>query len=139
MIQTVFALITNPQKQVLLTQEGEGRAYGKWGLPGGHVDLAEDAIAAVRRETVEETGGLQINVGPLVLKKVMDNSEYLGRPEEDGEKIEIMIFKASPDSGEIDPKKLSEELAIKWLSPKEAAVLPLRWDWLADFITQAVS
>ena len=104
MIQTVFALITNPQKQVLLTQEGEGRAYGKWGLPGGHIDLAEDAAAAVRREAVEETGGLQISVGPLILRKVMDNSEYLGRPAEDGEKIEIKIFKASPENGEIDPK-----------------------------------
>lgn len=132
MIRTAFALITNTQGRVLLIQEGLQPAYGQWCLPGGHVDAGEDAKAAAKREAEEETGGLIVNVGRLLAKKIIDNSEYQGRPEEAGIQIEVNIFKASPCGGNIDPGKLTEELDARWFTHAEAKALPLRWTWLKD-------
>lgn len=130
MIRTAFALVTNAQDQVLLIQEGYEPAYGQWCLPGGHIGETEEIDMAAKREVEEETGGLIIAVEGPLMKKVIDNSEYQGRPEEDGLQIEVNIFKAFPLKGEINPANLTEELAVKWFTRDEAKALPLRWPWL---------
>lgn len=42
--------------KVLLIQRGNHPSIGKWALPGGFVDMREDAIDSARRELQEETG-----------------------------------------------------------------------------------
>jgi len=130
-IKSAFALIENEGKIVLI-QEGSGLGYGLWCLPGGHMDKDENPAQAAFRETVEETGGLTIEIGDEILAKTITNEEYTGRPEETGRMIELRIFKARPISGKIDPARLTEELDVKWFTKDEAKKLPLRWPWLKD-------
>lgn len=42
--------------KILFAKQGQGQARGLWDLPAGWVDLGEDLLAAVIRETKEETG-----------------------------------------------------------------------------------
>lgn len=52
---TVASLLERDGK-ILLAKQGQGQAKGLWDLPAGWVDLGEDPIEAVIRETREETG-----------------------------------------------------------------------------------
>lgn len=51
----VCALLLNKDKQVLLGRRKNGYGEGYYGLPGGHVELGEPLVAAVKREVEEET------------------------------------------------------------------------------------
>ena len=56
---TVAAIITpdkSSRSTVLLTRRSVSPFKGFWCLPGGHIDAAETALAAVVREVAEETG-----------------------------------------------------------------------------------
>ena len=56
-LPAVNAAIFNEHGEVLLTRRSQSvREPGKWCLPGGHVELAEKWITALRREVQEETG-----------------------------------------------------------------------------------
>lgn len=52
-------------EQVLLIKRGVEPEYGKWSLPGGYVNAAEDPREAAIRETSEETG-LDIEIISLI-------------------------------------------------------------------------
>jgi nucleoside triphosphatase len=51
---TVGALIFNSQDQLLLVKTHKWK--GKYTIPGGHVELGESLVDALRREIREETG-----------------------------------------------------------------------------------
>ena len=51
---TVGALIFNPERKLLLVRSHKWR--NKYVVPGGHVELGETLVAALRREIKEETG-----------------------------------------------------------------------------------
>ncbi len=68
---TVCALLENDGR-FLFVQENNGRDRGKWGLPGGHVELGETIIDAVRREVYEEVG---IDSEPTQLLHVSEQSQ----------------------------------------------------------------
>lgn len=61
----VGVAVYNAQGQVLLVQSGKAPRTGKWGLPGGLIDLGETLAAAAMREVMEETG-VTIAMGELV-------------------------------------------------------------------------
>ncbi|WP_425060443.1 Phosphatase NudJ [Sporomusa carbonis] len=42
--------------KILLVREKKPIAYGKYNLPGGHLELGEDILAGARREVCEEVG-----------------------------------------------------------------------------------
>lgn len=51
---TVGVLIFNSRGELLLIQSYKW--HGKYGVPGGHIEMGESAVDAARRETKEETG-----------------------------------------------------------------------------------
>ena len=55
---------------VLLVRRGNEPSRGRWGLPGGVVELGETVEEAVAREVREETG---VEVRPLRLLAVFDS------------------------------------------------------------------
>lgn len=52
------------QSHILLVQHINPKAYGKWGLPGGHVEKNESNDQAIVREVNEELGVI-LNVDAL--------------------------------------------------------------------------
>ncbi|MFA4954230.1 MAG: NUDIX domain-containing protein [Patescibacteria group bacterium] len=54
----VAAFIEREGKFLLVKEKHPGLDFGKWNHPAGWIDLGEDPVAAVRRETREETGYL---------------------------------------------------------------------------------
>jgi 8-oxo-dGTP pyrophosphatase MutT (NUDIX family) len=94
--------VLDPQGRVLIVQEQKPDCYGKWNLPGGHVELAEPPPLGARRETREETGLdlpvrglLGIYQGPVSLRFVFlaDSTHQKPQP---GDEILAVRF-ASPD------------------------------------------
>ena len=51
---TVGALIFNPEGKIFLMKSHKW--FGKYVIPGGHIELGETAADAVKREVKEETG-----------------------------------------------------------------------------------
>jgi ADP-ribose pyrophosphatase YjhB (NUDIX family) len=57
----VLLILTKGESVLLALREGTGYADGQWNLPSGKLEIGEDAVTAVRRETVEEIG---VHLGP---------------------------------------------------------------------------
>ena len=67
-----IVFIQNPQGQILMQQRKY--PYGKWGLPGGLMELGESTEETVRREVLEETG---LRIDKLSLFGVYSGKNYL--------------------------------------------------------------
>ncbi|MEZ6090940.1 MAG: NUDIX domain-containing protein [Pirellulaceae bacterium] len=72
----VGAIICDRTNRVLLIRRARNPGKGKWGLPGGFVDLGETAEAAVARE-VEEEVRLSIH-SPRYLASYLNDYKYKG-------------------------------------------------------------
>jgi ADP-ribose pyrophosphatase YjhB (NUDIX family) len=94
--------------QVLLIQRAKPPA-GLWSLPGGHVEFGETALAAARRELMEESG------------ITADLTEFVGLFEIIREKpffhYAIACYCGFWTSGEA--RASSDALAAAWVSPAE--------------------
>jgi 8-oxo-dGTP diphosphatase len=94
--------------QVLLIQRAKPPA-GLWSLPGGHVEFGETALAAARRELMEESG------------ITADLTEFVGFYEIIREKplfhYAIACYCGFWTSGEA--RASSDALAAAWVSPAE--------------------
>lgn len=53
---TVSVLIENEKGEILFLQEKDKKVYGKYNLPGGHLELNETLLDCAVREVKEETG-----------------------------------------------------------------------------------
>ena len=94
--------------KVLLIQRAKPPA-GLWSLPGGHVEFGETALAAARRELLEESG------------ITADLSEFVGFYEiirkEPTFHYAIACYCGLWTSGEAQAS--SDALAARWVSPAE--------------------
>ena len=63
------------QIEVLLIQEAKKKVYGKWYIPGGHVEAGEMIEGAVKRE-VEEKTGFGCTVDNLIAFEVRGSGWY---------------------------------------------------------------
>jgi len=74
------------EDRILLSVRGKPPSEGKWGLPGGAVEVGETVEEALVREVAEETS---VTVKPLKLVAVLDN---VNRDEEDRVMYHYVLF-----------------------------------------------
>ncbi len=99
--------------RVLLAQRSVPPGIGKWGFPGGLVELGETVHECARRELKEETG---ISAEPVAMLTVIDR---IGRDEEGRVKTHFALVAVLLDwrSGEGEP--FEDATALRWLTPEE--------------------
>jgi 8-oxo-dGTP pyrophosphatase MutT (NUDIX family) len=116
---TIAAVIVHDNKVLLVKHP----RYGKWLVPGGHVELSEDPEEALYREVEEETG---LEATLLVPKpdietagaKVLPLPNYMDVHEANAPHKHIsMVYYMTSESNEA---KLSDEHEeIRWVSREE--------------------
>jgi ADP-ribose pyrophosphatase YjhB (NUDIX family) len=106
------AVVVRTNQGVLLLRRAQrDRAYGKWILPGGHVDRGEVVLEAARREVLEETGLMVEITGLLGVYSYKDYPWVL------------VVYTAEADGGRLCASP--EALEIKAFAPEE-----MPWDEL---------
>lgn len=110
---TVGVLIFNPRGDLLLLQSHKWR--GKYVVPGGHIELGETAVEAVRRESREETG-LEVNDIRFLCWQEFIFDELFWKPGH-------FIFLDYTCTSEGDQVVLNDEAeAFLWAEPRQALV-----------------
>ena len=108
---TVGIFIFNPQNELLLTKTHKWR--GKYGVPGGHIELGESAIETARRETKEETG-LEIRDIDFLCWQECIYDEQFWKPRH----FIFIDFTARTDDSEVALNDEAEEFI--WIDPQKA-------------------
>ena len=108
---TVGIFIFNPQGELLLTKTHKWR--GKYGVPGGHIELGESAIEAARREAKEETG-LDIRDIEYLCWQECVYDEQFWKPRH----FIFLDFTARVDEGKVTLNDEAEEFT--WVAPQKA-------------------
>ncbi len=104
---TVKAIIQNPAGKFLIVREKE-----RWQAVGGRLEKGEKLEDGLRRETEEETGITDMEVG-----KVIHVDEWFSKPEGELKHIVALFFLCKVKSDKIT---LSEEHnKYAWISPNE--------------------
>jgi len=101
--------IRNKEGQVLMQQ----RAYphGKWGLPGGLMELGESTQDTARREVMEEAG---LRLGELTLFGVYSGPGYLCKAQ-NGDEFEVVTIVYTTNDYEGEAAIMDDEsLAFEW-------------------------
>ena len=106
-----IAFIYNKQEQILMQQRKY--PYGKWGLPGGLMELGESTEETVRREIFEETG---LTLGKLTLFGVYSGKNYLCIAQ-NGDEFYVVttVYTTSEYFGELLIND-DESLAFEWIN-----------------------
>jgi 8-oxo-dGTP pyrophosphatase MutT (NUDIX family) len=86
--------------------------YGKWGLPGGLMELGESTEETVMREVFEETG---LKLGKLSLFGVYSGKKYLCIAQ-NGDEFYVVttVYKTSDFTGDLCIND-DESLAFEWI------------------------
>jgi len=105
---------------VLISQRSweEEHMPGRWTIPGGKVDHADDDIfdvlqKTVRREVMEETG---VEIAEEM--EIVSNNSYT---KENGQHVIAIVFKCHYKSGEAKP--LEDTIACKWATIDEVKAI----------------
>lgn len=103
----VSCVILNQESKILLVQEKKPASYGKYNLPGGHLEIGEKMVAGVIREVKEE---VHLDIQPQNLLGIftgVGDHHFVN-----------YIFFAEIKNQKPEPQ-LSEVLNCKWLSMDE--------------------
>ena len=114
---TVGALIVNEEGKILLVRSHKW--FDKYTLPGGHIEVGETMVEAVKREVKEEVG-LDIEVGHMLLMQ-----EAIFAPEFYKKKHFIFIdfaCRSKDQQVKLDMKELQDHI---WVYPGAAYNLKL--------------
>lgn len=113
----VFAggCIFNEKGEVLLQRRGD---FGKWGFPGGAVELGETPEQAAVREVKEETG-LEVEIRRLIGVYTDCNMEY---PNGDKAQSICIVYEFQVTGGKLTCDG-GETLELKWFSLNESPEL----------------
>lgn len=112
----VGALVLSREGHLLLAKSHKWR--GLYGLPGGHIELGEAMIDAVRREVKEETGLDVDHVEFLCFQEVIFDEAFWTRSH-----FIFFDFVCTTDSIEVVLNTEAQEYL--WIPPSEALELPL--------------
>ena len=105
-------IIKDSLGRILLQQRTHPK--GKWGLPGGLMELEESTLETARREVFEETN---LKVGELELFGVYSGKDYLCTGES-GDKWYVVVIAYTADEYEGELKiNDGESMALEWFSP----------------------
>ena len=105
-----IAFIQNSEGKILMQQRTY--PYGKWGLPGGLMELGESTEETVRREVLEETG---LTLGALSLFGVYSGEKYLCVAQNGDEFYVItIVYTTTEYCGEVRVND-NESLRFEWV------------------------
>ncbi len=113
---TVGALLVGPSERVLLVRTHKWG--GRWGVPGGKVDLGETLLAAVHREVREETGLTLGAVAWAPTQEAVDHPQF-HRPAH----FVLLNFVARAHGEDVILN--DEAQAYAWATPDEALAMDL--------------
>ncbi|MDY6876751.1 MAG: NUDIX domain-containing protein [Chloroflexota bacterium] len=106
--------IRDEEGRILLLRRSDGDNL--WGLPGGGIELGEQAAAAVVREVREEIG---LEVEPVALIGVYSNPEHIiTYPNGDQVQPVIIFFECRVVGGELRPD-MEEILEGRYFGPDD--------------------
>jgi len=131
MLRSQVAGLLVRDDRILLCLRSATRAYypAVWDFPGGHVEPGETGAAALRRELEEELGiVVPEHPGPPLAHIV---NPVLG--------FDLKLWVVRDWRGNPENLRPDEHDAIAWLSPDEAAPLPLAHPEYGALIGQALA
>src|SRR5712671_4974585 len=101
--------------RILLVRRASAPLKGKWSIPGGALEMGETLIAAVKRETLEETG---LAVEPIEVAGVIDRiiPDSTGRIQYHYVLVDYLC-KLISDAGELRPA--SDVDQARWVTQRE--------------------
>ncbi len=114
--KTVCDVVVEKKNQYLLVQSGKEPYTGKWGLPGGHVELQESLDESIKREVKEETG-YEIRLSGIV--GIYTNNTPKGNW------VTNIVYKGKVIGGECR-KEFDDEISdVKWFDYSELGQMHL--------------
>lgn len=113
----VLAMVVRDGR-VLLVRRGQEPDRGKWGFPGGLVELGETAAQAALRELAEETG-ITAAAGP-----VLDVFDVITRDEAGRIRYHYLLVAVACRWLAGEGAAADDAAALGWFTPAEIAPLP---------------
>ncbi|MGT2895652.1 NUDIX hydrolase [Streptococcus entericus] len=134
-IMLTFAggILTDDAGRILLQKRGD---FGKWGLPGGAMELGESSLETAIREFAEETG---IKVTAKRLLNVYTNSEHHYLNGDICQSITFIYEMVAEESYDISAHRDDESLELRFFTKEEIDQLALAFDSHRLMIEEYVS
>lgn len=109
---TIFvAAVVSYENKIILVQEGKKAVYGKWNLPGGHLEPDEGIVQGILREIVEETGlSVELEDLPSIFTGLAETRHI------------VFVFRAKAKSPAFQPQ-VEDIITCRWFTPEELAQL----------------
>lgn len=107
-------IIKNKDGKILMQQRKY--PHGKWGLPGGLMELGESTIETARREILEETG---LTLGKLKLLGVYSGEEYLCSAANGDEWYVVTTTYITDEFNGFVSVNDGESISFTWIDPHE--------------------
>jgi nucleoside triphosphatase len=113
---TVGALIFNPKGEIFLMKSHKWA--GKYVIPGGHIELGETMLKALKREIKEETGLIISNIKPLHYSEFIFDKAFW-------KKRHFILFDFTAKAKSSKVKLNDEGQEYIWVKPRIALKLPV--------------